>query len=118
MHADKSDTFVLDFRNTVDDIQKAFAPWYETTIATPTDPNLLYDTQHALKQFDVIREEDVPAAIAALEAPRGSAAHGAVYAALDPAVDRFKGLDEDRQAEFRDALTRFINVYSFLSCVV
>lgn len=117
-HAEKSDTFVLDFRNTVDDIQKAFEPWFETTIATPTDPNLLYDTQHALRQFAILHDAEVDAAIAALEAPKGSAAHGAVYAALDPAIDRFKALDENRQAEFRDALTRFINVYSFLSCVV
>jgi type I restriction enzyme, R subunit len=117
-HPDKSDTFVLDFRNTVEDIPKAFEPWYETTIATPTDPNLLYDTQHALQQFDIIRDDEVASAITALDAPKGSAAHGAVYAALDPAVDRFKALDEERQVEFRDSLTRFVNVYSFLSCVV
>ncbi len=114
----KDDTFVLDFRNTVDDIQKAFEPWYETTVATPTDPNLLYDAKQALRQFDVIREVEIDAVVKSLAASKGSAEHGAVYAALDPALDRFVALDEDGRADFRDKLTRFIHVYSFLSQVV
>ena len=56
--------------------------------------------------------------VKALAAPKGSGEHGAVYAALDPALDRFVALDEEAQADFRDKLTRFIHVYSFLSQVV
>jgi type I restriction enzyme R subunit len=43
IYREKSDTFVLDFRNEVGDVQEAFRPWYERTQAVPTDPNLLYD---------------------------------------------------------------------------
>ncbi len=114
----KEDTFVLDFRNEVDEIQEAFKPWFETTIATPTDPNLLYDTNRAVRAFDVFRDEEIERVVAALTAAGGSPSHGAVYAGLDPAVDRFKLLGEDDQVEFRDALTRFVNVYGFLSQVV
>ena len=114
----KEDTFVLDFRNDVEDIQKAFKPWFETTIATPTDPNLLYDTNREVRSFDVIRDEDIASLIAALRAGSASPGHGAVYAALDPAIDRFRMLSADEQAAFRDAMTRFINVYNFLSQVV
>jgi type I restriction enzyme R subunit len=114
----KEDTFVLDFRNEVDEIQEAFKPWFETTIATPTDPNLLYDTNRAVRAFDVFRDEEIERVVAALTAAGGSPSHGAVYADLDPAVDRFKLLGEDDQVEFRDALTRFVNVYGFLSQVV
>jgi type I restriction enzyme, R subunit len=41
----KDDTFVLDFRNDADEIQKAFAPFYETTITEPTDPNAPWDAR-------------------------------------------------------------------------
>src|ERR1017187_7460091 len=39
----KTDTFVLDFVNDAEQIQDAFAPFFEATIAEPTDPNLLYN---------------------------------------------------------------------------
>ena len=41
-----------------------------------------------------------------------------IYANVDPAVDRFCALDDDAQAEFRDALDRFIRAYAFLSQVM
>ncbi len=37
--------FVLDFRNDIEDITKAFEPYYGRTVAPPTDPNLLFDTR-------------------------------------------------------------------------
>ncbi len=55
-HPDKTGTFVLDFRNTVEDIQESFAPWYVRTHAPPTDPHLLYDTHAELGPFDVLRD--------------------------------------------------------------
>lgn len=113
----KEDTFVLDFRNEVEEIQEAFKPWFETTLATPTDPNLLYDTNRALRAFDVLREEEIDAVVNALVAA-GTGGHGAVYAGLDPAIDRFGALNDEDQVAFRDALTRFVNVYGFLSQVV
>lgn len=114
----KDETFVLDFRNEVEEIQEAFKPWFETTIATPTDPNLLYDTNRAVRSFDVIHDDEVAAVVAALQFDAGSQGHGAVYSALDPALDRFGLLSEDDQTAFRDALTRFVNVYGFLSQIV
>ncbi|MEX1265027.1 MAG: FAD-dependent oxidoreductase, partial [Actinomycetota bacterium] len=44
--------------------------------------------------------------------------HGKLYAFLDPAVDRFKELDEDAQREYRDILKRFVNLHSFLGQIV
>lgn len=40
----KQDTFVLDFVNSAEDIQKAFEPYYEETVLEKeTDPNVVYD---------------------------------------------------------------------------
>ena len=114
IHPLKSDTFVLDFRNDTDDIVKAYEPYYGKTVAPPTDPNLLYDTRHRLDDFDVLRAEEVEATVAAII----SKDHGKVYAGLDPAVERFRDLDEDDRLAFKDALDKFVRTYSFLSQVV
>lgn len=41
-----------------------------------------------------------------------------MHAALDPAVQRFAGLDEDGAEQFRDALTSYVRAYAFLGQVV
>jgi type I restriction enzyme R subunit len=118
IHPDKADTFVLDFRNELEDIQEAFRPWYERTEAVPTDPNLLYDTHRAMWDFDVLRDEEIEAGVQALLAVTETSGHGAVYAALDPARARFLELDEEVQDAFRDLVTRFVNMYAFVSQIV
>ena len=113
----KDGTFVLDFRNEAEDIRDAFAPYYGATVAPPTDPNLLYDTRHALDDFGVLWPEEVERTVALLLA-RGKVAHDRVHAALAPAIDRFSALDDDERQRFRDALGRFVRTYAFLSQVV
>jgi type I restriction enzyme, R subunit len=118
IHPEKTDTFVLDFRNEVDEIQVAFRPYYERTDAVPTDPNLLYDTHRAMLDFDVLRTEEVEVGVEALLAVSETTGHGAVYAALDPARNRFRELDEEVQDAFRDVVKRFVNMYAFVSQIV
>ena len=119
IHPGKDDTFVLDFRNDPDTIQEAFAPYYGRTVALPTDPNLLYDTRNALDAYDVLRPEEVEAVVRLLLAAGDPEDHGAVYAALDPAVGRFRpALAAETQAGFRDDIDRFLRTYGFLSQIV
>jgi type I restriction enzyme R subunit len=115
---DKTDTFVLDFRNEAEEIQEAFRPWYERTEAIPTDPNLMYDAHRALWDFDVLRDEEVEAGVRSLLSVTETGGHGAVYSALDPARDRFLDLDEEAQDAFRDLLARFVSLYAFVSQIV
>ncbi|HSV64747.1 MAG TPA: RNA-binding domain-containing protein [Mycobacteriales bacterium] len=126
----KEGTFILDFRNDADDIRESFAPWYTTTVAPPTDPNLLYDTRRALDPYDMLRGDEVERTVALIVGassptspgtPSSSGkpgAHGQVHAALTPTIDRFHTLGEDDQDAFRDRLNRFVRMYSFLSQVV
>jgi type I restriction enzyme, R subunit len=118
IHPEKTDTFVLDFRNELDQIQEDFRPWYERTEAVPTDPNLLYDTHRAMWDFGILREDEVEAGVQALLAVTETTGHGAVYALLDPARDRFAELDDEVQDAYRDVLTRFVKMYSFVSQIV
>lgn len=116
-HPQKDQTFVLDFHNEADDIRTAFEPWYGETVAPPTDPNLLYDTRHALDEFGVLWPGEIEAAVELLLVG-DKVNHDRVHAALAPAVDRFGALDDDERERFVDALQRFVRTYSFLSQVV
>ena len=56
----KHDTFVLDFMNDADTIQKAFEPYYRTTILSKeTDPNKVHDLKAALDGYQVYAREQV-----------------------------------------------------------
>ena len=117
IHPLKESTFVLDFRNETDDIVDAFEAFHGCTMAPPTDPNILWDTRRRLDDFDVIRPEEVKAAMPALlgavasEDKRSAEA----YAALGPTKGRFERLGDEDRVEFRDALNRFVRTYSFVS---
>ena len=114
----KVDTFVLDFRNETDDIQKAFSPWFERTEAIPTDPNLLWDTHRELKASPVIFDEEIAPSVAELLAGRKVDNHAKVYAALDSALSRYESLDRDDQDEFREVLGRYVSIYGFIAQIV
>jgi type I restriction enzyme R subunit len=64
-----------------------------------------------------LREEEIAAAMPALLGASASEEKrsGETYAALAPAKDRFEQIDDEQQLEFRDALTRFVRTYSFVS---
>jgi len=119
IHAEKTDTFVLDFRNEPDAITDAFRPWYERTVAVPTDPNLLSDLADRLYGLQLFDAVDV-AAVGSLIADRTKKLtdHGTVHALLAPAVERFKGATPEIQDEARGLLDQYVRAYSFLSQVV
>lgn len=50
----KTDTFVLDFYNSVDDLKAAFDPFYTaTTLSEPTDVNVLHDLKDSLDDYGI-----------------------------------------------------------------
>ena len=118
IHPLKDSTFVLDFRNKTEDIVSAFEPYYTMTAAPPTDPNLLYDTRYKLNEFDVLRPDEIEATVEAIITLSDAKGHGVIYALLDPVVERFLILPDEDQLLFKDALNKFVRIYSFLSQVV
>ena len=115
IHPDKSSTFVVDFVNDADEIRKAFTVYHGNTVAPPTDPNVLFDTRDELRHFDVLDSGEIERSTALLHKDN---AHAQIYAAMQPAVERFRALTDQDQDAFRDALGRFVRVYGFLSLVV
>jgi type I restriction enzyme R subunit len=117
VHPLKESTFVLDFRNATDDIVEAFEQFHGCTVAPPTDSNILSDTRSRLDDFDVLRPEEIEASMPALlgAGPSDDKRSAATYAALGPAKGRFEQMTDEERLEFRDALTRFVRTYSFVS---
>ncbi len=113
----KDDTFVLDFANSAEEIQKSFEPFYEQSFATPTDPNVLYGMEHDLRAAGVLSQPEMEAAVRALLA--GEVAEQSVlYENLGYAQGRFVALDEDAQDAFRHKLQAFCRAYAFLAQVM
>jgi type I restriction enzyme R subunit len=116
IHPAKEDTFILDLENDAEQIQRAFAPYYDAAAAEPSDPNALYDAWREVDRFGVVRADDVEA-FARVYFGEG-ASQAALYALLDPARDRFLELDGDEQDELRAWLKRFVSRYGFLSQIL
>ncbi len=117
----KEDTFVLDFANDRQTIIDSFQPYYEMTMMSETtDPNHLYDLKGKTDAAQIYFQSEVDAFSKIFYKP-GSASvrdQGKLYAFIDPAVDRFRVLDEEKQDEFKKALTSFTRIYSFLSQIM
>ena len=113
----KEDTFVLDFANTAEEIQKAFQPFYEETVAEETDPNVLYNLSGDLWAAQVLSEPEMDAAVTALLSD-DPARQDEVYRNLGFAQGRWMNLDDEEAEEFRAELNHFCRAYSFLSQVM
>lgn len=115
-HPKKRDTFVLDFCNDVEDIQKSFQRFYKTTILSKeTDPNKLNDLIAEIESANIYTEEEVKALNEKYWAaePREM---------LDPivnkAVERFKWLDENDKIRTKSSIKSFLRTYTFIAAVM
>ncbi len=116
-HGGKEDTAVLDFANEAEEIREAFKPYYETTLLSEaTDPNLLYDIQGELLDFNVYTEADVDAFARVYFGANATQAQ--LYAVLGEVVERFRELEPDARSDFRGGLRKYTRLYSFLAQIL
>ena len=118
----KEETFVLDFVNDTDEIQRSFQPYYEeTSVAETADPQQLYELAHRLEAAQVFWSSEVEAFCKVFFAPKEKqsvAEQADMHRHLNPAVDRFKALDEVKQDEFRNAVVGYVHLYGFLAQIM
>jgi len=116
-HPKKHDVFVLDFMNTTEVIEQAFADYYRTTILSEeTDPDKLHDLKNALDRYQVYSPEQVDGLVKQyLEgAPRDK-----LDSTLDTCVATYlMQLDEDGQVDFKGKAKAFIRTYDFLASIL
>lgn len=116
-HPFKKETFVLDFANSAEEIEKAFKPYFESTIlGEATDPNKLFDLQDALDNFQVYKKEQV---IQFSDKILENVAVDQLHAMLDTSSAIFKNdLTEELQVDFRAKVKTYVRLYIFLSQIV
>ncbi len=119
----KENPFVLDFVNEAEDIYRAFKPYYDaTSLQESSDPQQLENLKHELDAAQIYFWSEVEAFArifykpVAVQAPQD---HAAMHLHLQPAVDRFKAIeDETKRGEFREKLNSYVNIYSFMSQIM
>jgi type I restriction enzyme, R subunit len=119
----KDAPFVLDFVNEAEDIYRAFKPYFDSTnLQEVSDPSQLEALKHELDQAQVYHWDEVEAfAKVFYRTPENQKAadHIDLERCLQPAVDRFRAIDDDdKRQSFRDKLGGYVNLYSFLSQII
>ena len=116
-HPLKTDTFVLDFANSVEVIQAAFSDYYRATmLSAETDPNKLHDLKADLDAAQVYGPAQVEELVR-LFLSNEQRDH------LDPILDAcvatyLSDLDEDQQVAFKGNAKSFVRLYNFLAAIL
>jgi type I restriction enzyme R subunit len=116
-HPQKHDTFVLDFYNDSETIQRSFEPYYRTTILSDeTDPNKLHDLKSDLDGYQVYSQDQIDDLVSLY-------LDGADRDKLDPILDACVAtynadLDEDGQVDFKGKAKAFVRTYGFLASIL
>ncbi|MBW4622135.1 MAG: DEAD/DEAH box helicase family protein [Cyanosarcina radialis HA8281-LM2] len=125
IHPLKEDTFVLDFVNDREEIRAAFGQFYEgAEMGEEATPEQLYQLIAELDRAGIYLNEEVDRFCSIYFKPKkrqNQSDHQAMNAALDPAVDRFihwQTDNPDAATIWRDRLTAFRHLYTFLSQVI
>ena len=116
----KQDTFVLDFVNSAEDIKKSFEPYFEETVLEEeTDPNVIYDIKGTLDEYRVYQEAEIEsfAKVFYSNKEQQYGDEGKLKAKLQPALDRYNALDDEKKDLFKGTLARFNRIYAFITQV-
>lgn len=113
----KTDTFVLDFYNTVDDIKAAFDPFYTaTTLSEPTDVNVLHDLKDVLDNFGIYDWSEVTTFNEKFFA---SAEAEELHPIIDAVVARFDAdLDDEQRIDFKIKAKQFVKIYAQVAAII
>lgn len=109
-------TFILDFKNTYDDIRAAFAPYYrETILADTITPSDILDLDRKIDEYSILDNSVVHEFNQFLyQGKRSSREKQKMVALLNKGYDRIKRFDEKEQLSIRRVIRSFIRMYTFL----
>lgn len=114
-HFEKT-TFVLDFVNDYEDIKRAFAPYYTTTMLSNTvTPEAIYELEAKIDAYLVLDPEDIERANDIIYGGRIDAkGKKKLFYYLQRAQQAIERLEEDDQRELYGLMDSFIRFYEFL----
>lgn len=109
-------TFVLDFKNEYDDIQKAFSPFYTETVLNETiTPSDIRAVEAQVDQYNFLDIDDIDAFNEFLYLEKRTAKDKAkMWSLLDKSLQIINKFGQLEKMEIRATIKRFIRFYSFL----
>lgn len=114
----KVDTYILDFVNSTEVIEKSFQTFYEDTkLVGALDVNTVYSYYDKAVGFSLWSEDDVEKFVALYtkKGAQGEKDLGKITACVKSAVNGYNNLVADKQDEFRSALKNFLRFYAYVS---
>ena len=119
----KEDTFILDFVNDRQTILDAFQEYYERTIVKEEPKiNHLYDLKAKLDEKQIYWDSEINAFANHYFKSYGNFTNkdqARLYSFIDPAVDRFKAIEEQEEKdEFKKSLRTWLNLYAFFAQIM
>ncbi|MBO6765036.1 MULTISPECIES: type I restriction endonuclease subunit R [Alphaproteobacteria] len=118
----KDKTFILDFQNSIEDIQEAFKPFFETTtLEERSDPNQIYELEQKIIGYGFIDRAEIDRFCETYFKPEGVTTHDrpTLEAIVRNAVDRWSAEDDEgRREEFRQLLKSYQRFYVFLAQIM
>ena len=112
----KEDTFVMDFVNEPEDILESFKPFYEVThLDNDIEPNEIYTIERSIYDKQVINKVDVVQFTDIYYKDKHSKADVSTMNYLvNNSVDRTKDFKREELLDFRNLLSKFINLYNLI----
>lgn len=109
-------TFVLDFANTYEDIQDAFAPYYTTTIlANTVNPSDIYQLEMKIDSYYVVDPGDIDPFVELLvKGVTTDRERQRMVFILQKCQKEVDKMSQEQQREFSATLRHFIRFYQFL----
>lgn len=115
---DKADTFVFDFANSTEDIQKAFEPFYTgTTLIQPVDVNYVYTFRKDIEMYRLWttgEEEQFFEKMQASAFKKNESRLALLSSTFKPVMDRFEELEEEKRFEIRSKIKHFVRFYAYM----
>lgn len=109
-------TFILDFVNSYEDIIKAFAPYYTTTLlSNSVTPTAIYDLESKIDAYAILDPEDIEKVNNILYKDKvTSAEKKKINFCLDKAQKLIENYSNEKQHEFVIDLRHFVRFYEFM----
>ena len=113
------DLFVLDFFNSVEDIQQAFEPFYtSTSLSKATDINVLHDLKDQLDETGVYEQAEINDFTEGYFANKDAQQLSSI---IDVAVQRFDyelDLDQNGKVDFKIKAKQFLKIYGQMASII
>ena len=119
IHPDKTDTLIIDFINTKEDILKAFQPFYqETILSEEINTDLIYRTQRMLRDFKIYDDTDIQNVTSIYfdeDKRKANKTQAAITNALLPVQNRYNDLNQEQRYQFRKTCRTFVKWYGYIT---